>query len=147
MDPATQSMLLIIAGIGSQLVVVIAAIFAGLAAWDARRVGRELKSDGAARDVKLDAVAKDTAVVLGHVNSEKSISQGREATLKKENELLREMLADKIATAGLLAQAAASRGRVDTAPAGSTPDPTTVLGKIETNTAETAAGVEKLQGP
>jgi len=53
-------------------------------------------------------VAKDTATIKGHVNSERTAAEGREASLRRENELLREMLADKKVTAQLLAQAVAT---------------------------------------
>jgi CheY-like chemotaxis protein len=52
-----------------------------------------------------------TDVILGHVNSEKTAAEGRIATLRVENDLLREMLTDKKATAALLAQAVAQRTR------------------------------------
>jgi hypothetical protein len=77
-----------------------------------------------------------TDVILGHVNSEKTASEGRIAALRIENDLLREMLTDKKSTAALLAQAAASRTRAaavtlpdgDTVPiaAGSTAAPVKV---------------------
>lgn len=50
-------------------------------------------------------------VIQGHVNSEKTAAEGRENTLKVENQLLREQLAEHKNIAALLAQAAASRVR------------------------------------
>jgi len=52
-------------------------------------------------------VAKSTAKIEGHVNSEKTASEGREHALRKENDLLREMLAERKSTAALLAQSTA----------------------------------------
>ena len=51
-----------------------------------------------------------TEVVVGHVNSESTRAQGQIAALQKENDILREVLADKRKTAEMLAQAAAGRG-------------------------------------
>jgi hypothetical protein len=53
-------------------------------------------------------VAKNTETIKGHVNSERTAAEGRELALRRENELLREMLADKKVTAQLLAQAVAT---------------------------------------
>jgi hypothetical protein len=82
-------------------------------------------------------IVQKVTAIEGHVNSEKTAGEGRENTLKRENELLREMLADRKLTAALLAQAAshpgAQRGEV--------------LDKIETNTADTAEGVHSLKAP
>lgn len=111
MDPATQSLVIIIVAIGGQLCAIVAAIFAGWNSLAAKRIATEAKAETVAQTLKLDSVAKDTAVVLGHVNSEKSAAEGRLATVKRENELLREMIADKIHTAGLLAQAVVQRQR------------------------------------
>jgi hypothetical protein len=52
-------------------------------------------------------VGKVTAIE-GHVNSEKTAAEGRENTLKRENELLREMLTERKQTAALLAQSVAT---------------------------------------
>jgi hypothetical protein len=57
----------------------------------------------------IHQVGAKADVIVGHVNSEKTASQGREATLQAENALLREMLADSKGRAALLAQAAAAR--------------------------------------
>ena len=57
---------------------------------------------------QIQTVAKDTEAIKGHVNSEKTASEGKQALLENENKLLREMLADKKMTASLLAQAAAT---------------------------------------
>lgn len=51
-------------------------------------------------------IAQKVASIEGHVNSEKTAAEGREATLKVENTLLREMLVEKKQVAALLAQAA-----------------------------------------
>jgi hypothetical protein len=60
----------------------------------------------------LLVVAKDTEAIKGHVNSEKTAAEGKLNTAMRENELLREMLADRKATAALLAQAVAVSGAV-----------------------------------
>lgn len=52
----------------------------------------------------LIRVAKDTEAIKGHVNSEKTASNSTIASLRQENALLREMLADQRETAALLAQ-------------------------------------------
>lgn len=111
MDSATQSTLIIIGAIGGQVLVVIAAVFAGIQARDAKRIALETKIETTAQTIKLDTVVTDTAVVKGHVNSEKTAGEGRELALLKENILLREMIAEKKADAALLAQAAAMRIR------------------------------------
>lgn len=84
--------------------------------------------------------------IEGHVNSEKTAAEGREAALRKENALLREIMADKKETAALLAQAVATQPvavvlPVSAAPAAPAPARTTelaVLKKTEQNTAATA---------
>jgi hypothetical protein len=58
---------------------------------------------------KIDPIAKDVEAIKGHVNSEKTASDGREVALRQEAALLREMLTDKNKTAALLAQAAAQQ--------------------------------------
>lgn len=109
---------------------------------------------------QIVAVAKDTEAIKGHVNSEKTASEGRETTLRRENALLREMLTDKKATAGLLAQASALRARspvlVSTVPAAVLPagaahpaptDPATteLLESIDQHTADTAANTSRTE--
>ena len=64
----------------------------------------------------LHEVRVTTAKIEGHVNSEKTAAEGRETTLKRENELLREMLTGQKTTAALLAQAAATRTRPESPP-------------------------------
>lgn len=68
---------------------------------------RDVKAQVSAVDAKADVIAATTAKIDGHVNSEKTASDGREAALRREIELLRESLTDTKATAALLAQAAA----------------------------------------
>lgn len=53
-------------------------------------------------------VAGKVSAIEGHVNSEKTASEGRELALKSENALLREMLNDHRQRAALLAQAAST---------------------------------------
>lgn len=57
------------------------------------------------------AVAKDTEAIKGHVNGEKTASQGREAKLQAENILLREIINEKV-TAAILASTRARPGRI-----------------------------------
>lgn len=59
----------------------------------------------------VDEVKTKAEVIVGHVNSEKTAAQGREATLAAENVLLRQLIAEKKEAAGLLAQAAATTPR------------------------------------
>lgn len=82
---------------------------------------------------KIDETLRKTAVIEGHVNSEKTRAAGEIATLEKEVLLLRELMADKKETAALLAQSAAQTQTPTTAPK-SAP----VLKQIEKNTAATA---------
>jgi len=62
---------------------------------------------------ELVTVSRDTEAIKGHVNSEKTASDGRELALKREIELLREVNNGLKQAAALLAQAAASRTRED----------------------------------
>lgn len=143
MDPATQSLLLIISGIGFQLGILIAAVFAGLAARDARRISQDTKVETLAQTVKIDKVATETAVVLGHVNSEKTADAKTIEFQARENQMLRDQLAEKDRVAGLLAQAASHQvARVPAAPSPTPPDAQT-LDKIETNTADTAVNTKR----
>lgn len=111
MDPSTQSTIIIIGAVGAQILVIVAAVFAGMQALAAKKIALETKAETTAQSIKLDNVVTDTAVVKGHVNSEKTAAEGRELTLRKENALLREMILEKKADAALLAQAAAMRIR------------------------------------
>ena len=89
----TDLSLPVIAALSTAVVLIIGAFFAGLVsvitAWR--------------------TIAGKVSAIEGHVNSEKTASEGRENALRQENALLREIIADKKATAGLLAQAAATR--------------------------------------
>ena len=116
MDPTTLTL------VGGLSVTIIAALAAAIVSViNALRIADVMvKQD--ADSVRMDTVSKDTEAIKGHVNSEKTAAAGREDALRKENELLREIIADKKSTAGLLAQAAAQRGR-DSAPPPN-PDPT-----------------------
>jgi len=128
-DPVTITL------IGGMVVTVIGAIVTGtVSIITALRVS-VVAQQQSTTTTRVDAIAQDTEAIKGHVNSEKTASDGREAALRQEVALLREMLADKKATAGLLAQAVASRSRGgggDTAPAIATDD---TLVSIEQNTA------------
>lgn len=75
----------------------------------------------------LRLISKATAAIEGHVNSEKTKADGDLAASRKENELLRERVNDLRATAGLLAQDAASRRRVETLPESRQPVPVEVV--------------------
>lgn len=131
-----------------QLLLIIAAIVSGVVQIITHLRVTDIKTQQAANTDQITTVAKDTEAIKGHVNSEKTAADGRELALQQQVVILREMLADKKATAALLAQAVATRGRgpdLTTAIAPSA-DPA-VLDRIESNTAATAAGVEKLATP
>lgn len=90
--------------IGGMIVTVISAIVTGIVTViTALRQGENSR--------KIDGVAKDTEAIKGHVNSEKTASEGRESALRQEIVTLREMVADHKTAAALLAQAASSRMR------------------------------------
>ena len=76
-------------------------------------------------------VAGKVSAIEGHVNSEKTAADGRERTLQSENDLLREIIADQKAAAGLLAQAVVSRSRTVEAAATITPLPALPTIKID----------------
>ena len=116
MDPATQSTVIIIAAAGAQLVVIIAAVFAGIAARDARRIALDTKVETQTQTATINAVAKDTAVVLGHVNSEKAKDSATIEYQAKENQLLRDHIQEQSRVAGLLAQRVATRPLEDGKP-------------------------------
>jgi hypothetical protein len=106
-DQATQSTVIIIAAIGTQLLLLVAAFFNGWTALSAKRLATDTKAETIAQTAKIDSVVTKAAVIEGHVNSEKSTAEGRENTLKSENALLREMLTDRKSQMALLAQARA----------------------------------------
>ena len=128
---------IVIGMIGTQICLIIAAIVQGILS---------VLAHGERKDVaiKVDTVARDTEAIKGHVNSEKTAAEGRENALRQENMLLREIIADKKATAGLLAQAVASRAHVVVAGDGLPPVAATApavvesLAQIESNTATIA---------
>lgn len=99
-----------------------------------------------AQTEKIDETLRKTAVIEGHVNSEKTRAAGEIAALKVEIVLLRETMADKKETAALLAQSVVATppsphpipqmSSVPTLP----PSPeVATLKKIEKHTKETAA--------
>jgi hypothetical protein len=75
----------------------IGSITAAILAYAAYKKANEAKT-------VITSVASDTAVVLGHVNSQKSIDATTIAFQERENKLLRETIADRDRVAGLLAQ-------------------------------------------
>lgn len=89
---------LIIGGIGLQISICIAAYFTGLKALQLVRHSVKQNDDLAAVTTKIET----------NVNSEKTAAQGREAALRKEIDLLREMIAELKRTADLYAQASAT---------------------------------------
>lgn len=135
-DPTTITL------IGGQILTVIAALAAAVVAIINALRTNDLKKQQDTNIQRLDTVAKDTEAIKGHVNSEKTASEGRERLLENENKLLKQIIDDKKMTAGLLAQAVAQRGRgADPGPGAAAAhaiDPV-VLESIEANTAETAA--------
>ena len=105
MDPSTIT---ILGGITLSVIAALAA--AVVSVINALRISdvREKQTRDAAL---IDTVARDTETIKGHVNSEKTAAEGREITLRSENQLLREIIADKKNAASLLAQATATRTR------------------------------------
>lgn len=78
----------------------------------------QVRRDQIVQAATLLDVARDTEAIKGHVNSEKTASDGVLQTLRVENGLLREMLAHEKTAAALLAQAAShaiatSKGAID----------------------------------
>jgi hypothetical protein len=101
-----------------ELVLIIAAVGAliaqSLGAW---RHGSKLDENTRATHATAAAVQNidvKTAVIEGHVNSKEATYVAEIAGLRRENELLRKIVADAKETAALLAQATAS-DRVRTA--------------------------------
>lgn len=127
--PSTELSVTTITALATAGAVLIAAFFAGLVsvitAWR--------------------TIAQKVTAIEAHTNSEKTAADGRETTLKRENELLRELLTEGRQTAAVLAQAASYR---QAAPAAALPPlaATPVLDQIDVNTAATAHAVENLKG-
>ncbi len=100
-DPVTITL------VGGMIVTIIGSIVTGVVTIiTAMRVSSAMVKQ-AETATKVDALGKDTEAIKGHVNSEKTAAEGREAALRQRIELLQEIIADKKATAGLLAQAVA----------------------------------------
>lgn len=114
----------LITAIGGQIVNIIVA-------WKTTKKVEEVKAT-------VEEVKTKAEVIVGHVNSEKTAAQGREATLEAENVLLRQIIAEKKETAMLLAQSVAT-----TLPAASAPAPPPVEMKI-VNTPEDPANVTNI---
>lgn len=131
--------------LGGQVLAIIAALAAaGVAIINALRT-KDLKQQQDVNVSRLNVVAADTEAIKGHVNSEKTASEGRERLLENENKMLKEMIADKRMTASLLAQASAQRGREAAAAAAPAPIDPQVLDSIDKNTADTAANTAKTE--
>jgi hypothetical protein len=94
---------LIVSVIGSLAAAVVSII-------TALRVGA-VKEQASANTGTILELAKSTAKIEGHVNSEKTAAEGREYALRVENTLLRERIVEHQQTAALLAQATANRRR------------------------------------
>lgn len=124
----------VIGGIGLQISILIAAYFTGLKALQLAKHSVKQNDDLVAVTNKIEA----------HVNSEKTAAQGRETALRKEVDLLREMIAELKRTADLYAQASATNTALLAQPAPVVPPrgmrstDTDVLKKIEQHTEETA---------
>jgi len=118
--------------IGGMIVTVIGTIVTGIVTIiTALRVTTVTKQQDAAVGALL-VVQKDTETIKGHVNSEKTASEGREAQQRMEIQLLREQLADEKVTRRLLAQASALIPALASVP--------NTGQKTETNTSETIQG-------
>jgi len=100
-DPLTITLL------GGMIVTVIGALVTGIVSIITAVHMTAVRAQQAVNTASLLTVAKDAEAIKGHVNSEKTAADGREATLQRENALLREMIADKTRSAQLLAQATA----------------------------------------
>jgi hypothetical protein len=95
--------------VGGMVVTVITAIAtAAVSIITSLRVSAVAKQQ-ASDTSQLNTVRASTEAIEGHVNSEKTAANGREALLQTENRLLREMLTHETSTAALLAQAASVR--------------------------------------
>jgi hypothetical protein len=114
-DPTTITL------IGGMIATIIGTLVTGVISIITAMRVNTITAQQAATTSQLLTVAKDTEAIKGHVNSEKTASSGREATLQQENRLLREMLVDKTATAALLAQAAAGSRQIRATDALATP--------------------------
>lgn len=134
-DPVTITL------VGGMIITIVSAIATAIVSIITAAKLNNVKTDQATTAATVLAVARDTEAIKGHVNSERTASEGRELSLQKENALLREMVTHEKITASLLAQAAAGArtpgGRsgdvaVVTADA---PVVSEILDKIETNTA------------
>lgn len=123
---------------GGMVVTVIGSIVTGIVTIiTAVRVGVVAKQQDMTASSLL-TVQKDTETIKGHVNSEKTAAEGREAAQKMEIQLLREQLADEKTTKRLLAQAAALIPALATVPP--TPE-VPIAAKLETIQA-TAEGID-----
>jgi hypothetical protein len=123
----------------------IGAVFAGIVS-----VVVAFRTNAAIKDntALTQATLTKTAVIEGHVNSEKTSDAKTIEFQQRENEMLRAQLADKDRVAGLLAQAAATVVTPPAAAVAAAP----VLAQIEANTdataqntATTKADVKKLK--
>lgn len=110
-------LLLLIAAVGVVLVNIITAL-------RNKQILSAVQTQQQVTTESIMTVARDTEAIKGHVNSEKTAAQGREALLQRENHLLREMLTDKSTTARLLAQAVAVAGAI---PSTAVPQPVVVV--------------------
>lgn len=139
MNPAEITTLAVAAGalvttVGAVAVKIIAALS------DAARQ-RQAQTD------KIDETLRKTAVIEGHVNSEKTRAEGEIAALKTEIAVLRETMADQKEAAALLAQSAVQAAvlaappirPVEGRPVEGKLAESTTLKKIEKHTKETAA--------
>lgn len=141
--------LMFITAVGSQALLIIAAIYTGWTAMTAKRIAAATQTETIAQTIKLDTVAKETAVVLGHVNSEKTADAKTIEFQARENQILRDQIAEKDRVAGLFAQSVATRAPVTGAAApvvaAVIKDLHSVHEQIETNTRETAEAVKNLE--
>lgn len=117
MDPQTQSMVILIAAVGSQVILIVGAIFTGWAALSARRIANDTKVETAIQTTKIDQVATDTAVVLGHVNSKETKLTAMVESQQREMQMLRDQLVEKDKVAAVLAAGQATlRSVIDRVP-------------------------------
>ena len=95
----------------ADIVVILGVVFAGLAQLIATwRNGTKLDTNTAATvatAATVNTIQTKAAVIEGHVNSKEAKYVEQILALQRENELLRQMIADKRETAAILAQAVA----------------------------------------
>jgi hypothetical protein len=136
LDPVTITL------IGGQVVLIITTLGGVILAIITHLRVTTVKEQQAVNTASIVTVAKDTEAIKGHVNSEKTASEGREVALRQENSLLREMLTHEKNNASLLAQAAAVRTRGEGKPGAGPGTPASDAGPLKVEVVNTPLAVE-----